>query len=93
MLHTFGNRTVKLNGPGNIFPESTKNKIPIIEYVNFFTMVPIRQFVSCSDYKSHSARPGRAKSSRTVGFMIFHVYVHGECQSDRCKMKEIWGKL
>jgi len=25
--------------------------------------------------------------------MIFLVYVHGECQSDPCKIKEIWVKL
>jgi hypothetical protein len=30
--------------PEDKFPKSRKNKIPIIEYVNFFTMDPIRQF-------------------------------------------------
>jgi hypothetical protein len=80
--------------PEDKFPESTKNKIPIIEYVNLFTMAPIRQFRFVLAISKTTVRAPEGRNHRALlACLIYLGYVHGECQSDPCKIKEIWVKL
>ena len=94
MLHTFGNRTVKLKGSGRQISREYKKQNSDNRVGKLFHHGPIRQFVIVLAISKTTVRAPEGQNHRALlACLIYLGYVHGECQSDPCKIKEIWVKL